>query len=127
MERLHPDQLGLLSGIDATDEARALLAVATSLERLNTAEASSPESAVFTTLGQRGFDRAARQRLEQLVKTAQRAQALQTTLDPDADPDADLIALHRWFHDWSTTARTFIKRKDWLIHLGLSQRRRVAE
>lgn len=125
LERLHPEQLGLLSGIDASGEARAVLAVATSLERLNTAEATSPKSPVFTTLEQRGFDRAARQRLEQLVKTAQSAQAPRETPEPDLDPDADLLALYRWFHDWSTTARTFIKRKDWLIHLGLSQRRRT--
>lgn len=34
------------------------------------------------------------------------------------------VPLHAWFTDWATTARSVVERKDWLILLGLAERRR---
>jgi hypothetical protein len=44
-----------------------------------------------------------------------------TSPAPASDPR---IALHRWYADWSTAAKTFVGRRDWLIRMGLLRRRR---
>lgn len=54
--------------------------------------------------------------------TAQRAPeppAEATDRDGQPLPDAPLLELYRW----TATARTFVKRRDWLIRLGLAKRR----
>jgi hypothetical protein len=35
-----------------------------------------------------------------------------------------LLALRAWYKDWSTTARAVIRRRDYLVMLGLTKRRR---
>src|SRR5260221_648132 len=56
--------------------------------------------------------------------------ATHVTTDADAnirDPrQKELIALYRWFTDWSATAHALIARRDWIIVLGLVDRRRAA-
>ncbi|MEZ4393759.1 MAG: hypothetical protein R3A48_22030 [Polyangiales bacterium] len=41
-----------------------------------------------------------------------------------AERDAALRVLRVWCEEWSTIARQLIRRKDWLIALGLASRKR---
>lgn len=38
-----------------------------------------------------------------------------------------LLALRAWYLDWSDTARAVISRRDYLIRLGLAQRKKAAK
>jgi hypothetical protein len=62
--------------------------------------------------------------LRDLLRIAQTAQpptyAANGALDAQ---DAALRALSAWYRDWSETARAVIHRRDYLLMLGLSQRK----
>lgn len=122
LARLHRDQPSPFAGIEQPDALRAPLALATLLERLR--KLGPPDSdPVLQTLAHRGLDHDEIVRLGALVE---RAHAIHPEDDPPLrDPrTAERVALHRWYTDWSTTARSLIRRKDHLILLGLSARRR---
>jgi hypothetical protein len=128
LEHLHPEALGMLAELECTEPAGAVLSVATLLKRLDALESEQGSSSVLDTLARRGVDLRERQRLLTLVQTAQHARG--TPRGPSNSPtltDEPLLALHHWFADWSSTARTFVTRRDWLIRLGLSRRRRRGE
>ena len=78
------------------------------------------------TLAKRGFTKAERARLRSLVDTAQ------TVKTPAAAPATPVtvkqhleasVALHSWFADWSETARSVVKKRAYLITLGLAKRK----
>ncbi|MCK6548451.1 hypothetical protein L6R52_21565 [Myxococcota bacterium] len=76
-------------------------------------------------LEQRRIDAEARARFRTLVATAQGAKANvepRTKVDREA-LDAALRAARAFYEEWSTIARTEIKRRDHLISLGLATRR----
>jgi hypothetical protein len=131
LERLHPESLSILAGLSVGDESEAVLAVAMLLERLTAIREGDTQAPLLVTLADRGFNEPELARLATLVSTAQRATlpvgvsvaAVAHKAEEDST-DAARLALYRWFVDWSTTAKTFVKRKDWLIRMGLSQRRR---
>lgn len=128
LERLHPEAARLVPEAGGLDGGEAVLAVATLLGRVGELETREPNGAVLATLAQRGFDDALRRRLGALVEVAQRVERPRVVprIDTEKDdaPDAEMVSLHRWYDDWAATARALIERRDWLIRLGLSERRR---
>jgi hypothetical protein len=134
LERLHPEALALFAGLDERQDeidGRAVLVMATLLERLRALEAKGGACEVMETLARRGVDGAERRRLGDLVVAAQRAEApsvgavrLRSGCGDAMRAGAEIVALHRWLYDWSTTARAFVGRKDWLMRLGVMRRRR---
>ncbi len=127
IERLCPEELGLFAGLSSDPEA-APVAVATLLARLAQVErraASEPSAAcAIETLSVRGLNPAERARLSDLVERARRAPEPEGS-GPTRDPrEAELDALYRWFRDWSHTARIVIARKDYLVALGLADRKK---
>ncbi len=126
-EHLHPEALALFSGIETPEPRGAAVALATFLRRLDVLESEGASSA-FETLTRRGLDPVERLRLGKLVDAAQRVPTVEGPLieSLQAPRDAELLALYRWYADWSTTALAVIKRRDYLIALGLVRRARAA-
>jgi hypothetical protein len=133
--------------LDETDEplfarAGAILSIATFLDRLDALEndparAATREAdrAALARLAERGIDAAERARLRALVKTAMRAttdapaptppRAPSTPAAPaelPVDQAESLRKLRAWYDDCSRTAKALIKRRDYLIALGLAKR-----
>lgn len=121
LARLHPEAPSLFSGVEAPPPGEAVLALATWLSRLDSLDPGSP---VVTTLAGRGITAATRAELHELLRAAQVAPALDSAAPIRARREEELLALHLWFTDWSATARAVIRRKDYLIALGLAGRRR---
>jgi hypothetical protein len=125
--RLHPDQYdAMMRNLEATTGVAAVLVIERALDRLDEFEKSTDEKlrAVVQTLAARGYDAKERQRLRDLVTVAKSAPALPAvSADPDEVRLQDLLALYRWYRDWSETARAVITRRDYLIRLGLATRR----
>jgi hypothetical protein len=127
MERLHPDVVALFP--DRLPEgAHVLLVVSTLLERLAQLETEPNGAHVLDTLRRRGFDDELRRHLAELVRNAKHAEpppspSRERTEDATV-PDPALVALHRWYDDWAGTARAIVGRRDWLIRMGLADRRR---
>ena len=124
VDRLHPAERWLFAGIDSPGGAEAPLALATLLERLD-ALAERRAAAVLETFTRRGVGTVERGRLRALVEIAMAAPEPGEPELADAWREVELVALHRWYADWCTTARACIARKDWLIALGLAGRRRA--
>jgi len=149
LQRLHPDQAALLRDVSSSEPSTAPLVVAQLLERLDALPNDVPSTSALTTLARRGFDTHERQRLWRLVHIARQALPPQGAADgalgearqepgwsmdgaggssasnADGPSQTDnLIALYDWYSDWVATARAFVRRKDWLLRLGLMRRRR---
>lgn len=122
LERLHPDALSVFAGIESPRPEEAVLALGTWLSRL---DALGPSSAAKMTLARRGVDETALAELRALLHTAQAAPPVDDAA-PRAPREQELLALHRWYTDWSATARAVIPRRDYLIALGLAGRRQGA-
>jgi hypothetical protein len=122
VERLCPDALSVFDEPLAHD-ASATLFVSALLDRLAAREDRNRSDAVFSVLDRRGFTPSERTRL---VELAARVRNLPVTNAAEGDseraPSTDLVALHDWLEDWSTTAKAFITRRDFLIRLGLVRR-----
>jgi hypothetical protein len=137
LERLHPEFAYLFPAIPGRDDARAVLDLRTTLDRVTRLAAQHPTPAVIRTLVQRGLTDRERARLAELVLVAQSAslpveangdEAAQndgaTKGDSGTERDRAYEALLAWHRDWSATARAVIRRKDWLIAMGLADRGR---
>lgn len=128
LERLYPEALWIFASFDASTSGDTLLGVAQLLERLRTLEKEPEQASVLETLARRGFDSQERSRLEGLLARARRAAepsgAEHLALPGEDAQDEAMLALQRWLNDWSTTARAVLRRKDWLIRLGVTRRRR---
>ena len=79
-------------------------------------------------LASRGYTKAERLRLQALVDAALgvRAEPGQPTPPAIVDPEvrrAALLDLKLWVNEWSTVAHARIKKKSWLIRLGLASRK----
>ena len=134
-----PDQAAfLLDGLQASTGAAAVLGVKQLLDRLDALETATDrvstkqkDLAAIALLAQRGIDASERQRLRNLIAVAESAPALSL---PDAETIAqseaanlrNLMALRAWFEEWSGIARVVIKRRDYLIRMGLAKRRVTA-
>lgn len=121
LARLHPAWVHLFPAIDPHVPRESVLAVAKLLSQLNAGEASR-DSGLVSTLGRRGLGSV---ELEHLGRLLTDAQSLSDEACPQPeveDRTAELTALYHWYRDWAETARHLIKRKDYLVFLGLAER-----
>jgi hypothetical protein len=132
LERLHPEQHGFVfAGLEAARGAGAVLSVTTLLDRLDELESSSSRSATraadraaIATLAARGITQELRRHLRELVRVAQTAEPPTFAANVEvSEQEAALRELRAWYRDWSETARAVIHRRDYLLMLGLSQRK----
>jgi hypothetical protein len=132
--RLHPEQAAFVfEGVSPGQGANAVVSVATVLERLDALESSpdreashDADRAALETLARRGIDKTERERLARLVVAAQGAgvpSAAEAQSQSAEQRTQALEALRAWYHDWSETARAVIRRRDYLVMLGLVKRR----
>ncbi|WP_437722862.1 hypothetical protein [Sorangium sp. So ce861] len=109
--------------------------VATLLARLDALEhgtdadragAKQSDKKAVAFLATRGLDKAERKRLKGLVDVALGPTSPlpeQTELPEAARRREALVKLRGWFDEWSTTARAVIKKRSYLIRLGLASRK----
>lgn len=131
LNRLHPDQATFVfDHLEPKQGPESVIAVATLLDRLDALESSpdrkgtrKADHTALATLAARGYTKEERARLRELVKTAQKV----VVAEPISAEDRikTLIELYGWLTDWSTTAKTIIKRRDHLIRLGLAKRKKA--
>lgn len=133
LERLHPEQAKFLfAGLTPAIGAAAVLTMQTLIERCDRLEGApereatrAADHAALGTLGSRGFDKAERERIRNLVRIAQEGATLPSHASAEqAQNEADILALYQWWRDWAETARTVITRRDYRIQLGLARRKR---
>ena len=134
-----PDQAAfVLDGLQASTGAAAVLGVKQLLDRLDalesaTSRASTREQdlAAIALLAERGINAAERRRLRNLIAVAESAPDLslpdaEKVAKSEADTLRNLMALRAWYEEWSSIARVVIKRRDYLIRMGLAKRRVLA-
>ncbi len=133
LERLHPEQHEFVfEGLEPGRGSGSLIAVRTLLDRLDELESGKSrkgtqkaDRAAIDTLTKRGITPELREHLRSLIQTAQTAAEPAYPESPsEEERHAALLELRAWYKDWSQTARAVITRKDYLIMLGLSKRRR---
>ncbi len=86
----------------------------------------SDDKKAVELLAHRGIDKAERTRITELAMKA--IGPTESPLMPEASPNEEkrqqtLINLRRWFEDWSETARAVVRKRQYLIRLGLGKRR----
>lgn len=121
--------------LKASTGSAAVAGVATFLARIKVlAEGTDPARAeqvkddakAVALLESRGLTKAERKRLDALVKLALGPTEALDALPPDDSPDerlAKLAELKGWFDEWAATARAVVKKRVYLIRLGLAQRK----
>ncbi len=137
LSRHHPAQAAfVLDGLGPSQGFAAVAGVSTLLDRLDALESSpareatrQEDLAALELLARRGIDKAERLRLRGLVQKVTQASAVVpsptgSAEEKEQDYIASLIALRSWFEEWSEVARVVIRRRDWLILLGLARRKR---
>lgn len=140
LERRHPDQATFVfaNDLSAAQGAAAVLSVATLLDRLDALDQSDErkktrkaDHAALETLSKRGITAAERKRLRALVdvvRNAERSSAPAAVVSPRSEAaapptDDQRLALYEWFREWAEIARATVRRKDYLILLGLAKRK----
>ncbi|MBN8609606.1 MAG: hypothetical protein J0L92_03425 [Deltaproteobacteria bacterium] len=113
----------VMTGIEPIAGPGAVLNVDTILKRVDTVGGVKNASAALAVLAKRGFDEAERKRLAALVKIAKTGGEVPDTKTSDDAYEQALLALREWYDEWSEIARLTIKRRDYLIRLGLAERR----
>ncbi len=135
LEYRHPEQCELLfHELQADKRAAAVVGVARLLDRLDVLESGSDredsreaDHAALATLATRGYGPEERVRLRDLVRTAKALKPAPVKPVPpgkDVERRQALLDLWIWYHEWSEVARAVIKRRDYLIQLGLAKRKR---
>ncbi|MCS6901822.1 MAG: hypothetical protein RMJ98_18940, partial [Myxococcales bacterium] len=133
LARRFPEQLRfVLEGLAPVRGTGAVLSVKNLLDRLDALEtspdrASSREQdlAAIAAIAAKGLSREERARLRALVSTAQGLMAPGAPASEPVCPPVlqDLQDLKAWYVEWAETARVAIKRRDYLIRLGLAKRK----
>lgn len=136
LTRRFPEQAKfVLEGLAPAKGAASVLSVKNLLERIDALE-SSPErkatrkqdQAAVAAIAAKGITQEERARLRGLVDLAQTAVKAAPT-DTGASEQVervlleDLRALRAWYDEWAKTAKVAIKRRDYLISLGLAKRK----
>jgi hypothetical protein len=140
LKRRHPDQDAFVfEGLAPTVGTGAVLTVKAMLDRLDALEKGkdrkdtrTADHAALATLEKRGVTAAERKRVRALIETAQRgmkpedliAEAPAQEPAKDGPKRQDLENLRAWYVEWAETARAVIKRRDYLIRLGLAKRKK---
>jgi hypothetical protein len=123
----------VMKGLVAKSGIAALVDVETFLDRIDALESGKGRDAstrdadqrAVKLLATRTIDKAKRTALREALRVAKSFKVQETpapdTLDEAARERATL-ALRAWYEEWSKTARSVIKRRDFLISLGLANR-----
>ncbi len=121
----YPDESErILVGLAPIAGNGAVTNIAVLLERIE-AEMANPESReAMERLATAGFDDEERKRLSALVELARGAAQIPAPAFRDSPEYVELLLdLRDWYLEWSEIARITIKRRDYLIRLGLAERR----
>jgi hypothetical protein len=134
LQRRFPDQWSyVMKGLVAKSGIAALVDVETFLDRIDALESGKGRDAstrdadqrAVKLLATRTIDRAKRAALREALRVA-KSFKVQETPEPNSIDDAAreraTLALRAWYEEWSKTARSVIKRRDFLISLGLANR-----
>ncbi len=130
--RRHPDLATEVFAVVDLERAPVLV-VGALLERLDAlvADARPEAAAALALLEARVLGAARRADLAALVRVATGQQALPVVAPVDDAPrvarEEALVALHRWYADWSETARAVARHRADLIVLGLARRRQSSD
>jgi hypothetical protein len=132
-----PDTLAYLfrGGLEAKQGPEAVISVDLLCERVKELQdGSAPErtskrdldQAALGKLEKRGYTKQEWERLRALITTA--SKSLPATEDASNKEEERrfeeaLLALYAWWKEWSTIARTTVKRRDQRISLGLAKRK----
>lgn len=128
----------VFANLSASTGVAAVQGVATFLARLDTieehtdparqdAKTKKDDTKAVELLAKRGLDAAERARLDELVKVA-----LGPTSPLPEDPGAQAVGesrknalaeLRGWYDEWATTAKAVVKKRAYLIRLGLATRK----
>ncbi|HVY48803.1 MAG TPA: hypothetical protein VHB21_23100 [Minicystis sp.] len=132
LERLHPSAFAFVfaGGLAASQGPGAVVGMGVFLDRLDALEHGKGREksehkgdlAALATLEKRGLTKAERKRLHALVDAAKDLGDAPAPPPAPAPTHDDLRALYAWYKDWSTTARSVIKKRASLISLGLAKR-----
>ncbi len=137
LEHLHPDQARyIFAGLAPTTGAAAVATVKTFLDRVQAlrdgtdngrAGSRDDDTAAVESLEKRGIVNAdIETHLRKQIETAM--QLAPAPVDADRVDEvaymSTAVAFHAWLTDWRATARAVMTRRDYLIRLGLAQRRR---
>lgn len=118
--------LHVMNGIEPISGPAAVLNVDAILKRVDSVGGVKNAAAALAVLAKRGFDEAERRRLAALVKIAKTGGEIPDTAASDDAYEQALLALREWYDEWSEIARLTVKRRDYLIRLGLAERRSSA-
>jgi hypothetical protein len=131
LERLHPDQDAFVfEHLSPSQGPAAVLGVETLLDRFEALESGKgrdeakhkADLAAIATLEKRGYTKAERTRLRELVKSAK------TVVQPvplsEEESDQTLLELYGWLNDWATQAKTLLAKRSHLIRLGIAKPRK---
>lgn len=134
LRRRFPEQWTfVMEGLVAKTGIAALVDVETFLDRIDALESGKGRDAstrdadqrAVKLLATRTIDKAKRAALREALRVAKSFKVQETpapnTIDEAARERATL-ALRAWYEEWSKTARSVIKRRDFLISLGLANR-----
>lgn len=120
----------LLAGLAAGEKAVAVANVKALIVRLATLEASSDtaDQAALARLAKVKLDPAERARLAALVTSAEAFESQSGGAIESEDArwsrlEPSYIELWAWFDEWGRAANRAIRRRDWLVTLGLAKRR----
>jgi hypothetical protein len=133
----HPEQAAfVLQGLSASVGPKSVLGVKQVLLRLDELEKGEDrkatrkaDHAALATLAKRRIDEKERARLAALVADAESsggdepAPTAEDATQTDEEHVRALTALRAWYEDWSEMARVAVKRRDYLIRMGLANRK----
>jgi hypothetical protein len=132
--RLHPAQADFLFNDLASSKGIAAVAgVKRFLDRVDVLEndpqgvrASTRDAdrAAVATLVKRRLTPAVRAHLRELIGIVEKGTPEGALPISDEERHLALIDLKHWYDDWAETAHTIVKRRDYLIRMGLASRRR---
>jgi hypothetical protein len=139
LARRHADTLAYLfrDDLEAKQGAEAVLSVKTLLDRVETlqrgGDATRPDAQkardqeALKLLAERGYTAELWAKLGELVRRATQAADVPPSEPPlisATERQAALLELYGWYKDWSEVAHVYIKRRDYLIGLGLAERKK---
>ncbi len=122
----------VFTGLEPGERAASVLAVRTFLDRLDQLESGAgreatrqADLAALAKLAGRGITPAVRTHLRTRVVAA--TVATEPAAPPNVESPAGSreakVALRKWFEEWSEIAKADIKRRDYLVSLGLAKRK----
>jgi hypothetical protein len=123
----HPDaHEAVLNGLAPIAGDGAVMNADTLMKRLAELEKTEDGRAALATLAKRGIDKAERKRIAGLVEVAMgKGKMVRDPARSEADAayEEALLDLRDWYTEWAEIARFVVKRRDYLITLGLAERR----